>query len=174
MVVGLLGKGLRAMLPSEHGFSFFVNQGRPASRGFVALRSADLGDPPLIEPRYLSEPSDLEALVLGVERLRDLAAQPALAEVTSREIRPGPEARTRAEIAASIRQFASNHFHVSGTCRMGPDGAGAVVDPQLRVHGLLGLRVADASIMPELINGNLNAPVMMIAEKAAAMIAGEA
>ena len=174
VVVGLLGKGLRAMLPSEHGFSFFVNQGRPASRGFVALRSADLGDPPLIEPRYLSEPSDLEALVSGVERLRDLAAQPALAEVTSREIRPGPEARTRAEIAASIRQFASNHFHVSGTCRMGPDGARAVVDPQLRVHGLLGLRVADASIMPELINGNLNAPVMMIAEKAAAMIAGEA
>ncbi|HEY3696811.1 GMC family oxidoreductase [Phenylobacterium sp.] len=172
VMVGLLGRGLRALLPSQHGFSFFVNQGRPASRGFVTLRSADPREAPVIEPRYLSEPSDLEALVSGTERLRDIAARPALAEVISREIRPGPEARTRAEIAASIRRLASNHFHVAGTCRMGPDGASSVVDPQLRVHGLPGLRVADASIMPELVNGNLGAPVMMIAEKAAAMIGG--
>jgi choline dehydrogenase len=170
VVVGLIGQGLRALLPSEHGFSWFVNQGRPKSRGHVALRSADPRDAPVIEPRYLSEPADLEALVVGIERLRDLAAQPALAEVIDREIRPGPEAKSRDAVIQSIRRFASNHFHPGGTCRMGPDPATSVVDPQLRVHGLLGLRVADASIMPELVNGNMNAPVMMIAEKAAAMI----
>jgi choline dehydrogenase len=170
VVVGLMGQGLRALLPSEHGFSWFVNQGRPKSRGYVTLRSADPRQAPLIEPRYLSEPSDLDALVVGIERLRNLAAQPALAEVIDREIRPGPEARTRDEIVQSIRRFASNHFHPGGTCRMGPDSARSVVDPQLRVHGLLGLRVADASVMPELVNGNMNAPVMMIAEKAAAII----
>jgi choline dehydrogenase len=174
VVVGLLGKGLRALLPSEHGFSWFVNQGRPASRGVIRLRSADPRDPPLVDPRYLSEPDDLERLVMGVERLREIAAQPALAKVISREIRPGPEATTRAAIAESVRRFASNHFHVVGACRMGPDPATSVVDAQLRVHGLSGLRVADASIMPQLVNGNTNAPAIMIAERAAAFVSGEA
>jgi choline dehydrogenase len=170
----MMGKGLRALLPREHGFSWFVNQGRPASRGFVQLRSADPRDPPVIEPRYLSEPDDLERLVRGIERLRHVAAQPALAKVIGREIRPGLEAVTPDELSASIRRFASNHFHVAGTCRMGPDPKTSVVDPELRVHGVLGLRVADASIMPELVNGNTNAPAIMIAERAAAFIAGEA
>jgi choline dehydrogenase len=174
VVVGMMGKGLRALLPREHGFSWFVNQGRPASRGFVQLRSADPRDPPVVEPRYLSEPDDLERLVRGIERLRHIAAQPALAKVVSREIRPGPEAVTPDELRASIRRFASNHFHVAGTCRMGPSPETSVVDPELRVHGVLGLRVADASIMPELVNGNTNAPVIMIAERAAAFIAGVA
>jgi choline dehydrogenase len=173
-VVGLVGKGLRALLPSRHGFTFFLNQGRPASRGWIGLRSADPAAPPVIEPRYLSEPSDLEALVKGVDILREIAAQPALAEVIDREIGPGCAARTPAEIAESIRRFAGNHFHVAGACRLGPSADGSVVDLQLRVHGIEGLRVADASVMPELINGNTNAPVIMIAERAAAWVAADA
>jgi len=170
VLVGMLGSGLRALLPTEHGFSWFVNQGQPASRGFVTLRSADPSEAPVIEPRYLSEPSDLEALARGVERMREVAAQPALAKVISRELRPGPENASPAEVKAHIRRFASNHFHPVGTCRLGPAAAESVVDLQLRVHGLAGLRIADASVMPGLVNGNINAPAMMIAEKAAAMI----
>jgi choline dehydrogenase len=161
-------------MPREHGFTFFVNQGSPASRGEITLRSADPAEPPVIEPRYLSEPSDLEALVDGVERMRHVTSQPALAEVISKELRPGPEATDRAGIRTYIRRFASNHSHVAGTCRMGRSFEDSVVDPQLRVHGLVGLRVADASVIPRLVNGNTNAPVMMIAEKAAAMMLGEA
>jgi choline dehydrogenase len=174
VVVGLMGKGLAALMPRQHGFTFFVNQGSPASRGEITLRSADPGAAPVIEPRYLSEPSDLEVLVDGVERMRSLAARPALAEVISAELRPGPEAKSRDGIAAYIRRFASNHSHVAGTCRIGRSAEDSVVDPQLRVHGVMGLRVADASVMPRLVNGNTNAPVMMIAERAAAMILGQA
>jgi len=174
VVVGLMGAGMRALLPSEHGFTFFVNQGSPASRGEVTLRTADPRDAPVIEPRYLSEPSDLEALVLGGERLREIAAQPGLAGVISREILPGPTVVSRDDLKADLRRRAGNHFHVAGTCRMGPSGDVSVVDPQLRVHGLPGLRVADASVIPKLVNGNTSAPVMMIAERAAAFIGGEA
>jgi choline dehydrogenase len=173
-VVGLIGEGLRALLPSEHGFTMFVNQGRPLSRGSVTLRSADFTVPPAVDPRYLSEPADLEALAQGARRMRDVARQPALAEVISREIRPGPDVVTLDDQKADIRRNAGNHFHVAGTCRMGADPARSVVDLQLRVHGVSGLRVADCSVMPSLVNGNTNAPAMMIAEKAAAMIYGEA
>jgi choline dehydrogenase len=168
---GLVGAGLRALLPSRHGFALFVNEGRPASRGWIGLRSADPADAPVIEPRYLSEPADLEVLVRGVQRLREITAQPALASVISDEIGPAAEARTPAEIAQAIRRYATNFFHVAGTCRMGPEPAASVVDLRLRVHGVEGLRVADAGVMPTLVNGNLNAPVMMIAERAAAWVA---
>jgi choline dehydrogenase len=173
VVVGLAGSGLRALMPREHGFTFFVNQGSPASRGEISLRSADPREAPVIEPRYLTEASDLEALVDGVERMRHVASQPALAEVISKELRPGPDAADREGVRTYIRRFASNHSHVAGTCRMGRSFEDSVVDPQLRVHGLVGLRVADAAVIPRLVNGNTNAPVMMIAEKAAAMILGE-
>lgn len=172
-VVGLIGEGLRALLPSEHGFTMFLNQGQPLSRGSVTLRAADFTVPPVVDPRYLSEPADLDALAQGARRLRELARQPALAEVISREIRPGPDVASLDEVKADIRRNAGNHFHVAGTCRMGVDPACSVVDLQLRVHGVSGLRVADCSIMPGLTNGNTNAPAMMIAEKAAAMILGE-
>lgn len=169
-VVGLLGAGIRALLPSEHGFTFFLSHGCPASRGTVSLRSADPADAPCIDPCYLTEPSDLERLIDGTERLREIAGQPALAKVITHEIRPGAQVTGRAAIGASIRRLATNQFHVAGTCRMGRSGSESVVDTELRVHGIEGLRIADASIMPQLMNGNTTAPVVMIAERAAAFI----
>jgi choline dehydrogenase len=150
----------------------FVSQGRPASRGTILLRSADPFEAPVIDPRHLSDPSDLEQLADGIERMRAVADQPALAEVVSQEVAPGASVIGREALRESIRRFASGQHHVSGTCRMGSSASGAVVDPMLRVYGIEGLRVADASIMPHLVTGNTNAPTIMIAERAADMILG--
>jgi choline dehydrogenase-like flavoprotein len=122
---------------------------------------------PVIDPRYLDDPRDMEVTVRAAERLRAVAAAPSLASVTVKEILPGSEVRTPADWAKDISANAGNHYHVSGTCRMGRSIADSVTDPRLRVHGLRGLRVADAGVMPLLMNGNTNAAVMMIAERAA-------
>lgn len=166
-VVGMMGRGWRAMLPSEHGFTFFLSHGTPASRGEIRLGSGAPDAPPLIDPNYLAVEDDLERLVRGIEILRDIAAQPALAGVIRAELLPGPVVRDRADIRDAIRERATNQFHVAGTCRMGPSPDNAVTDLQLRVHGVEGLRIADASVMPMPINGNTNAPVMMIGERVA-------
>ena len=167
-VVGMMGVGWRAMLPSEHGFTFFVSHGTPASRGEIRLRSADASETPAIDPNYLADERDLDRLVDGVDILRDLAGQPALAGVIRADLLPGGKDRTG--IAEAIRARCTNQFHVAGTCRMGPSPASSVTDLQLRVHGIEGLRIADASVMPMPINGNTNAPVMMIGERVAQWI----
>ncbi len=124
---------------------------------------------PLIDPVFLQDPDDVRRLVQGFKSTRELPSQPALARHGGRESAASAEARSDAQIEQFIRHHADTIYHPVGTCRMGPD-EGAVVDARLRVHGVSGLRVVDASIMPSVVGGNTNAPSMMIAEKAADMI----
>ena len=152
-----------------HGYSCHVCQLRPASRGRLTLASADPLAAPRIDPGFLREPGDLDTLVRGFRLTREILSQPALAACGAREIPSSAQARSDDEIAAYIRQHADTVYHPVGSCRMGP-GPGDVVDARLRVHGVQGLRVVDASIMPRIVSGNTNAPVIMIAEKAAEMI----
>lgn len=151
------------------GYSCHVCLLRPDSRGSVRLASGDPMAPPLIDPNFLGERSDIERLVRGFRITRDILGQSALAAHGGRELAASAGARTDQEIERFIRDRADTIYHPAGTCRMG-SGAGAVVDAQLRVHGVDALRVVDASIMPQLVSGNTNAPVIMIAEKAADMI----
>lgn len=143
---------------------------RPASRGELRLRSANVLDAPIIRPNSLGDPQDLERLLQGALWLRRLAAAPALADVIDSEIAPGAQAQTREALIDDIRQRAGTVFHPVSTCRMGPDATQAVVDARLRVHGLAGLRVVDASIFPAITSGNTNAPTMMVGEKGADLI----
>jgi 4-pyridoxate dehydrogenase len=145
---------------------------RPASRGMIRLRSADPADRVRIYQNFLSDDRDLPVLRAGLKMLRDVAGQPALDRFRGREIGPGAEAQSDADLDSYIRAAGATAHHPCGTCRMGTD-KDAVVDPRLRVHGIEGLRVADASIMPDLVGGNINAAVIMIAEKAADMIQGK-
>ena len=159
-----------AFQPQRHGVSFVFYVNRPASRGQITLASNDPADPPLIDPAYLSDPADLPQFVAGLRRVREIFAAKPLADVIGRELGPGAEARTDEALGAYVRERGSGTiFHPVGTCKMGTDPL-AVVDPALRVRGVDGLRVVDASIMPRLIGGNTNAPTIMIAEKAAATI----
>lgn len=155
-----------------HGFSCHVCVLRPQSRGSVRLRSADPLALPAIDPRFLEADDDLQRTVRGVQLMRSILAQPALARHGAQELPHSRVAQTPAQIAQWIRQAADTIYHPVGTCRMGPGGPGAmdVVDSQLRVHGVQGLRVVDASIFPSLISGNTNAPTIMVAEKAAHMV----
>lgn len=161
--------------PRHDGHGFFANvyQMRPESRGTLSLRSADPRDPPLIRPNHLSAPRDMIVLREGVKRIREVFAQAPMDPFRGPELSPGPELRTNAEIEAFIRRTAESVYHCTGTCRMGADDA-SVVDARLRVRGVEGLRVADASIMPAVPSTNTAAPTMMIAERAAEFIlAGE-
>jgi len=154
-----------------HGFTIHACGLRPRSRGRVQLRSSRPEDLPCIHPRYLSEPQDLDVLLEGIRISRELIQAEPFAPFRGKEIFPGEHVRTRSELEDIVRRKSETIYHPVGTCRMGKD-AGSVVDPQLRVRGVEGLRVADASIMPRLIGGNTNAPTIMIAEKAADMILG--
>jgi choline dehydrogenase len=133
------------------------------------LRSPDPLAPPLIQPNYLASEADLDLLVEGVKLARTLAQTQAFAPFLGDPLQPGELVRSDAEIRAYIRSAASTVYHPVGTCKMGVDPL-AVVDPRLRVYGVEGLRVADASIMPTIVNGNTNAPAIMIGEKLADLI----
>lgn len=158
-------------VPTEHGFTVVAILLRPRSRGFVALRSADPDDPPAIQLNLLSddEGHDLRTLVEGLRIARRIADAPPLAEFRAEELYPGASVTTDADLAAAVRREAQTIWHPVGTCRMGTDGM-SVVDPHLRVHGIDGLRVADASIMPFIVRGHTHAPVVMIGEKAADLV----
>jgi choline dehydrogenase len=156
-------------VPEGHGFTLSPTLVLPASRGRIRLRSNHPGDAPRIEPSYLECEEDLEILRRGVELARRLAATSSLASYRGEELWPGAEVVTSDEVRAFIRERAETLYHPVGTCRMGRD-AGAVVDDRLRVHGLQGLRVIDASIMPRIPNGNTNAATLMIAEKGAELV----
>ncbi|MGI9170628.1 MAG: GMC oxidoreductase, partial [Caulobacteraceae bacterium] len=157
----------------KDGFSVHVCQLRPESRGRVALRSADPFDDPAIFANYLAAEEDCRALRAGVAIVREVAGQKALTAIRGGEIEPGEGVSSDADIDAWIRRAAETIYHPVGTCRMGAAGdQGAVVDGSLKVMGLAGLRVVDASVMPTLVGGNTNAPTIMIAEKAADMILG--
>lgn len=152
----------------RHGLSCHVCLLRPRSRGTVLVQSGDVRDAPLIDPKYFDDPDDLEVLVEGWKLTQRLLQAPAIASHLKRDLFTAGVASDH-EIREVIRNRADTIYHPSGTCRMGTDAL-AVVDPALRVHGLQGLRVVDASVMPTLIGGNTNAPTIMIAEKAADLI----
>ncbi len=153
----------------RHGFTAHVCHLRPQSRGFVTLRSADPLAPPMIQPNYLSVPDDRRVLRQGVRIAREIFRQKAFDAYRGAERMPGPDVASDSEIDAFLTGGAETIYHPVGTARMGHDAA-AVVDPALKVHGVTGLRVVDASVMPALVSGNTHAPTVMIAEKAADMM----
>ncbi len=152
-----------------YGCTLHVCQLRPKSRGHISLRSADPLDDPRICANYLEHPDDLREMIAAVRLARRVLQAPAFNGINGGEVEPGPTVQSDDEIAADLRRRAETIYHPVGTCKMGAD-AMAVVDSNLRVRGIDGLRVADASIMPTLIGGNTNAPAMVIAERAARMI----
>ena len=162
-VVGKLVNHGRATV-TGHGFSCHVCVLRPRSRGSLRLASSDPLAPPLIDPAFLQDADDVRRMVTGFKLMRELLNQPALARHGG--IERSAAAKSDAEIEAFIRQHADTIYHPVGSCRMGP-GAMDVVDERLRVRGVQGLRVVDASVMPSIVGGNTNAPTIMIAERAA-------
>jgi choline dehydrogenase len=146
----------------------------PKARGQVWLRSADPVAKPRIITNTLSEPEDLESMIAGMRLAREIAAQPQLQEITVTELKPGPTTVDREELEADLRKRLMLIYHPVGTARMSDTHSEAVVDSQLRVHGMCGLRVIDASIMPIIVGGNTNAPTIMIAERGADLIRGRA
>jgi choline dehydrogenase len=159
-----------------HPFSGFIAsicQLRPESRGFVRIKSADPGQPPAIQPRYLSSASDRDTIVAGMKLLRAIMGQAAMRRYIAEERAPGPACTSDADLLAFARATGTTVFHPTSTCRMGSDLT-AVVDERLRVRGIDRLRVVDGSIMPALVSGNTNAAIVMIAEKGADMILADA
>ena len=142
----------------------------PTSRGYLSINSSDPTEPPQIHPNYLSSELDKQEMLEGSKLLRKLASAPALADIIDTEIVPGADVQTDADLLSDTKERAGTVFHPVGTCQMGPDPKSAVVDACLRVHGVGGLRVVDASIFPTLTSGNTNAPAIMVGEKGADMI----
>ena len=149
-----------------HGFQVHVGPMKPSSRGSVTLRSSNPADAPRIQFNYNATEDDRQVMREGIEAARDILAQDAFTPFRGRELRPGARLNTGRDLDSFVRQYAESAYHPASSCRMGID-VGAVVDAQGRVYGIEGLRVVDASIMPEITNGNLNAPVVMMAEKIA-------
>ncbi|MFZ3007632.1 MAG: GMC family oxidoreductase N-terminal domain-containing protein [Phenylobacterium sp.] len=158
-------------LDGAPGLTIAPCQVRPESRGSIHIKSADPSVYPAIAPNYLSDPLDQEVAVAGLKWARKIAAQPALARYIDHEMLPGPDFTNDEALLGYARMAGSTIYHPVGTCQMG-SGPMAVVDAQLRVRGVEGLRVVDASVMPRLVSGNTNAPTIMIAEKAADMVLG--
>jgi choline dehydrogenase len=168
-----LANAQKMELEKEPGLTIAPCQLRPESRGTIRIKSPDPAAYPAIVPNYLADRLDQEVAVAGLRWGRRIAQQPALARYIERELMPGPDVVTDEQLLDHARTWGTTIYHPVGTCAMG-HGPMAVVDPQLRVHGVEGLRVVDASIMPRLVSGNTNAPTIMIAEKASDMIRGKA
>jgi choline dehydrogenase len=151
------------------GFTTIVYQLRPESRGKIELRSASPADPPAVYPNYLATPTDQQTIVDGLKLLRRIMAEPHMRRFIESEFQPGPATESDEQLLDYARRRGSTVFHPTSTCKMGVD-AMAVVDPELRVHGTDGLRVADASVMPTVVSGNTNAATIMIGERAADMV----
>src|SRR5437588_6700986 len=168
---------LRADRPQDgphpwSGFSMIAYQLRPDSRGQIVLKSANPADPPAVHPNYLSAELDQRTIVAGLKLCRQLLAIPHLAQFTEAEFLPGPAVQSDSELLDFARRRGGTVYHPTSTCKMGVD-AMAVVDPELRVRGIAGLRVADASVMPTVVSGNTNAATIMIGEKAADLVREE-
>lgn len=166
-------EGVQSQLDTEPGFTIAAWQQRPESRGFVRARSADPFDSPRIQPNYLAEEEDRRVLLAGMKLSRRLMRAAPLARYFDYEAYPGEEIQGDDALLQIARERGTTTYHLMGTCRMGPKSDPlAVVDDQLRLYGLQGLRVADASVMPTMLSANLNAGALMIGEKAADMILG--
>ena len=168
-------EGVQGQLEDEPGMTVASWQQRPESRGYVRIRSADPFAQPIIQTNYLTAELDRRVIVAGMKLARRLLASAPLAPYYAYEDFPGPKVQSDDELLAAAIQRATTTFHPGCSCRMGPaESTWATVDDQLRVHGLQGLRVADASIMPRMISANLNAATLMIGDKAADLILGKA
>ena len=167
-----LGKLMTFPLPIGHGFQITAVLLYPKSRGTISLASPDPAEAPRIDPNLLAVPEDADAVVRGLKLARRAFASPAFTPYKAEELFPGASVQSDGQLRDYVKRTLNTVHHPAGSCRMGPD-ADSVVDPQLRVRGVEGLRVVDASIMPFVIGGNTNAPVVMIAEKAADMILGK-
>jgi len=162
-------KSFRDHLPTAEGFAVMCYQGTPNSRGRVGLRSSDPDDQPLIDPNHLSDPRDLETLLTAVKKMRKAMEQPAVASLISREVAPGEAVRTDEDLVAEIRRNGGTVSHHCGTCSMGREGA-SVVDSQLRVRGVDGLRVVDTSVIPQIPNATVHSYALMVGERGADFI----
>ena len=169
MCISTFGTELDGAVPDRHGVMLGVCALRPRSCGEIRLRSANPLDKPALDPKYLSDPDDLRLTLLGLRLARRISASRAFAKVAAIEVWPGPGAVSDTDLASYVRRTASTYFHPVGTCKMGDDET-SVVDAALRVRGIDGLRIADGSIMPTLVSGNTNAPIIMIGEKAADLL----
>lgn len=168
-------EGVQGQLEDEPGMTVASWQQRPESRGYVRIRSADPFAPPVIQTNYLTAELDRRIIVAGMKLARRLLKSAPLAPYYAYEDFPGPNVESDDEFLGAAKQRGTTTFHPACTCRMGPAEAGwAVVDDQLRVHGLKGLRVVDASVMPRMISANLNASTLMIADRASDLIRGKA
>lgn len=169
-------KGQRPLMNPDPfaGFLFGMQPTRPTSRGYVELMSSDPYEGLAIHPNSLSTNHDCKEMIEGCRLLRRIAASPALQEVIETEMTPGPEVQTDEQMLDDVRDRCSTVFHPVSTCRMGPDRSDNVVDPRLRVYGVEGLRVVDASIFPTVTSGNTNAPAIMVGEKGADLILEDA
>jgi choline dehydrogenase-like flavoprotein len=161
--------GHERRIAKRRGITMNINVLRSESIGSIHAKSADPADPPAIRFNFLSAKHDRDGLLAAIRKGRELMATSPLKEITGEEIAPGAELKTDDELLEWVRNNAETTYHPVGTCKMGNDPM-AVVDPELRVHGIAGLRIADASIMPTLTSGNTNAPCIMIGEKCAAMV----
>jgi choline dehydrogenase len=169
---GVDDKGMFNVQPAkEEGFLSSSTFLHPRARGRVGLRSASPKDPPRIEYQFLADPDDVRDVLKGVRAVHEIMAQPAMSELVNGPFEPENSCRTDADWERYARSMVTPSYHPVGTCKMGVDDL-AVVDPELRVHGVRGLRVVDASIMPVITTGNTNAPSMMIGERAAELVLG--
>jgi choline dehydrogenase len=168
--------GKRALMRPDTfpGFLLGAQPCRPTSRGHLQIRSGDPFAPPAIFPNSLATEDDRRDILEASKFLRRLAAAPSLAAIIADEMQPGPAVQSDEELADDVRQRASSVFHPVSTCRMGPDQKDNVVNHELMVHGIHGLRVIDASIFPSVTSGNTNAPTIMVAEKGADLILRDA
>jgi choline dehydrogenase len=164
--------GCRGIPGQGEGFTVVSALMTPASRGSLRLNVADPEGPPLIDPNYLADERDVERMVVGLRRAREVGESKALSAWRDHELMPGTAVQDDTALRDAVRQNAGTLFHAVGTCRIGTD-SGAVVDPELRVHGVAGLRVADASVMPSIVSTNTCATVLAIAERAASLITGK-
>ena len=171
MLLELTPKGPK--ISRQSGMTCYAHPMRPESKGHIHITSADPRKPPAINFNFLSAAIDAELTVRAVRIAQSIMHAPAMAPLNISEIAPGAGRKTDEEIIAWVKESAETTYHPVGTCKMGHDPM-AVVDDRLRVHGIAGLRVADASIMPTLTSGNTNAPSIMIGEKAAAMVLEDA
>jgi choline dehydrogenase-like flavoprotein len=159
-------------LPRRHGFVLHVAVLRPSTRGRLELGSADPAARPRMHPHFLESRVDIDALIAGLKEARRIISMPAFVPYSGAELSPGPDVVSDVDLEAFVRANVATTYHPVGTCKMGPQpDSMAVVDSRLRVHGITGLRIADASIMPNIIGGNTSAPSMMIGERAAEFIA---
>ena len=152
------------------GFSIGLSNCRPTSRGSIMIRSNNPLDYPKIVPNAYSTEQDVAEMLAAVKFVRRIASMPAMAEIIEEEVLPGPSIASDEDLIQDFRKRSGTVYHPVSTCRMGPDPSGSVVDPRLKVHGLAGLRIVDASIFPDNISGNTNAPAIMTGAKGAAMI----